>query len=412
MIKLVFFFLLLMISSCGKSSNAQTNQPLIFLHYWSDDLGAGIDTMMQAFSSMNKGYTIKASGFDHESYKVSIKVMLAGGNPPDLFSYWAGARTNALVKSDYLEPLTDVWKKHSIDDAISPMVANACKYKGVPYVLPVAQHYVAFFYNKHVFQKNGIHPPKTWNEFTAVCQTLKSNGVTPIDLGARDLWPAQFWFDYLLLRTAGPGFRDSLMSGTASYSDPKVMKSFELWKELIESNYFRKDAVNRDWAEAGRSVASGDAAMTLMGTWIIGMFDNQFKLKQGIDYDYFSFPTIDESIPVVALGPIDGILLPKAGNTKKAKDVIASFTQIEVQRAMSVGSGALSPAVSVVPSDNLPIQKKIHSELKGVDYWAFNFDLAAEPVIAEKGLTLFGEFLKTPTSYPLLLENLQSEVAK
>lgn len=37
---------------------------------------------------------------------------------------------------------------------------------------------------------------------TSIQDTLKAKGVVPIALGAKDQWPAQFWFDILLLRTA------------------------------------------------------------------------------------------------------------------------------------------------------------------------------------------------------------------
>lgn len=413
-LQITIFSTLLVLASCKKnqesSSSKDSSQPLIFLHYWSDELGTGIDTMMQAFSSTNKGYLIKTTGFDHESYKVSIKVMLAGGNPPDLFSYWAGARTTALIEKEYLEPLSDVWSAESIDSKVSKMVANACKYNNIPYVIPVTQHYVAFFYNKKLFSKMGLEEPKTWEEFSAVCDSFLRSGITPIDLGARDLWPAQFWFDYLLLRTAGPAFRDSLMNGTAKYSDSRVIESFSIWKNMIDKGYFKSDAATKDWAEAGRSVALGDAPMTLMGTWIIGMFDNQYNLKQGIDYDYFSFPSITQNIPSCALGPIDGILLPKASNIKKSKEVIATFAQTDVQRAMCVGSGALSPCISVIPEEKAVVQKRIHKELQTIDYWAFNYDLAANPEVSELGLKLFGQFLSKPQSYEQLLMELQSKI--
>jgi len=405
---LLIIAIVLTVVSCHKKTEQQgAEHPLIFLHYWSDDLGSGIDTMMQAISSMNKKIHIKSTGFDHESFKISIKVMLAGGNPPDLFSYWAGARTEALVNASYLEPITDVWQSNSMDTMFSPMIQKACKYKGSYYVMPINQHYVAFFYNKKLFNKYGIVPPKTWEEFNAVCDKFIEEGVTPIELGARDRWPAQFWFDYILLRTAGPGFRDSLMNGTAKYNDQRVLSTFSIWKKIIDKRYFMPNSDTKDWAESAKAVALGETPMILMGTWIIGMFDNQYNLKQGIDYDFFSFPSISEDVPSVAIGPIDGIVLPKASNITQSKKVITSFTLPDVQRAMSVGSGALSPSLILVPSDDSPVQQRIHKELQTINHWAFNYDLAAQPEIAELGLTLFSNFLKRPDSYAGLLAHMQ-----
>lgn len=403
-------FLTLLVS-CGKKEADRTNEkPVIFLHYWSDDLGAGIDTMMNAFRSVNEGYSIKATGFDHESFKISIKVMLAGGNPPDLFSYWAGARTQSLVDKSYLMDIDDVWKAQKLDTVFSPLVSQACRYRDKQYVIPVTQHYVSLFYNKKMFEKEGLQPPDTWDEFLRVCQVFKDKGIVPLELGARELWPAQFWFDYLLLRTAGPEFRDSLMTAKASYSDPRVLQVMKMWKELLDKGYFNENPELLDWADGCKAVAYGEVPITLMGTWVIGLFDHDYKLKQGSDYDFLPFPVVDQTIPSTALGPIDGILLSREGDLQKGREVIAYFTDPEVQRAMSVGSGALSPSLNVVPGDDKPVQKRIHSHLQKTKNWAFNYDLATPPEIADKGLSMFGEFLKSPDRYRELLISMDKHI--
>ena len=54
----------------------------------------------------------------------------------------------------------------------------------------------------------------------------RAPAVIPFATGLRsDAWTAQFWFDYILLRTAGVGVsRNKLMAGEASYTDPEVMQ--------------------------------------------------------------------------------------------------------------------------------------------------------------------------------------------
>lgn len=410
-VKYALVILIFLIVSCSreKAESAKTvsqDFPLVFLHYWSEEMGGGIEDMVQAFNENNPGYAVKQTGFDHESYKVSIKVMLKAGNPPDIFSYWAGARTESLIKKGYLSPINELWHEGDLDTLFSPTVRKACLYKGKPYMIPVTQHYVSFYYNKKIFQKYGLKAPKNWAEFTALCTILKENGEVPIALGARNLWPAQFWFDYLLLRTAGPVYRQKLMKGKASYTDAEVKRVFVLWKELIAKGYFSEKPLQKDWAEASKMVGDGTAAMTLMGTWLVGYFDHTLKLTQGKEYDYFSFPVIDE-VPLTALGPIDGILLPRSPNVNKAKKVLTIFTNRAVQQAMSLGSGSLSPARAIVPDAKSPIQRSIHRELQAVEQWAFNYDLATPPPVAGKGLALFGAFITDTSSLDTKLKELQ-----
>ena len=97
---------------------ALTQEPeeTIFLHYWTGSLSGGINEMVTAFNQKYPTFNVRATGFEHESFKIGIKVMLAGGNPPDLFSYWAGARTQALVDQNYLSPIDDLWEKANLGE--------------------------------------------------------------------------------------------------------------------------------------------------------------------------------------------------------------------------------------------------------------------------------------------------------
>ena len=66
-------------------------------HYFGGFGGEFIDGIVDAFIAENPGLMHAASPVDHEQFKTSILVQLAGGNPPDTFSYWAGARIQFVV---------------------------------------------------------------------------------------------------------------------------------------------------------------------------------------------------------------------------------------------------------------------------------------------------------------------------
>ncbi len=360
--------------------------------------------MVTVFNNKHPEYQVRATGFEHESFKIGIKVMLAGGNPPDLFSYWAGARIQSLVDQNYLSPIDDLWEKAKMDDRFPTSVANACTYDNKKYAIPVTLHYAGIFYNKKIFKDNNITTPKTWEEFVAVCEKLKIKGIAPIALGSRERWPAQFWFDYILLRTAGPEYRHKLMSLDASYNDPEVIKAFSIWKEILDQGFFIKNPNVFDWAAAAKKVYHGEAAMTLMGTWIIGFFDNKLGWQQDIHYDFFPFPEIDPDVPSVSVGPIDAIVIPKKGNLGAAKKTMEYFTDIKPQEEMSKGSGALAPNRKIPSSFYSKLQQRILQRIRKTSHWAFNYDLATRPKVAEIGLDCFVRFLDHPGDYKRILE--------
>ena len=388
---------------------AEENRELIFLHYWSGVLSGGIDEMTEAYNRASPPFRVRATPFEHESFKQSIFSMLEGGSPPDMFSYWAGARTQALVDGNYLAPIDRVWSQAGLDKVFPAPVARACTCDGKKYGLPLTQHYVAFFYNKAVFEKHGLAPPSTWAQFRNVCKTLKAAGVTPVALGTRERWPAQFWFDYLLLRTAGPKYREKLMRGQASYDDPEVSKAFCQWRQLLEAGYFNATPSLLDWSDAAALVHSGKAAMTLTGTWIIGLFNASQDWKQERDYDFFRFPVMSRDVPMAALGPIDIMVIARDGHAEKASRVLAYFSDPGPQMEMSRGSGAVSPSLAIPPSFYTPMQARILKVIRKTDHWAFNYDLATPPEVAELGLEAFKLFVDQPGDLREILPRLAQQ---
>lgn len=403
------FGVLLCLVPCAQARDAQDR--VVFLHYWTGALNGGVNEMVASFNKLQPGIPLAGTGFEHESFKVGIRPMLASQQPPDLFSYWAGARTQSLVDSGLLAPIDDVWAEQQLDRRFSAAVSRACTYSGRKYAVPLTQHYVAIFYDKKLFGSLGLKPPATWDEFLATCARIKAAGRIPVALGARDKWPSQFWFDFLLLYTAGSSYRDWLMLGQASWRDPEVIKAFQLWQDMLARGFFTPQPSLYDWSEAAKSVANGQAAMTLMGTWIIGLFEGKLDLKEEVDFDFFPFPQVDPKQPLVSIGPIDVALVAKSGDAISAKKVAAFFSEVGPQQAMSRGSGALSPSRDIPPSFYSSLRKRILETITTTPGWDFAFDLAAPPSVAQAGLNAFSAFLSNPNGLDGYLAKLDETMA-
>jgi multiple sugar transport system substrate-binding protein/raffinose/stachyose/melibiose transport system substrate-binding protein len=401
-------FLAVLLAAAGQCADAKT---VGLLHYWTGALSGGVNDLVTAHNKGQSEYAVSATGMEHESFKTGIKRMLVSGGGPDIFSYWAGARTRYLVEHDLLEPIDDVWDKAGLRGVFTPAVAGACSYGGRMYAVPVTQHYVAFFYNKKVFASLGIPPPATWERFLAACEKIKAAGIAPIALGAKEQWPAQFWYDYLLLRTAGPDLRRELMEGRASFAGPESARAFALWKDLLDRKLFNAEMLSLDWAGAAREVQNGRAAMTLMGTWIIGLYGGALGWAEEADYDFFAFPVIEPSVPLVGVGPIDVLLMSRKQGLDGVKDALAYFAGIKPQEEMSRGSGALAPSTVVPEGFYSPMRRRILQEVKASSGWAFAYDLAVPPEVADIGLGAFTAFLRNPERMAAILQGAQARMA-
>jgi multiple sugar transport system substrate-binding protein/raffinose/stachyose/melibiose transport system substrate-binding protein len=399
------------------STTGSADSLLSVFHYFNDSLGRkSMDEVIALFQKEHPNIEILRNPIDHEAYKVTIPALLAGDNQPDVFSYWAGARVQFVVDAGQLQPIDDLWVENKLDEAFPQGLAAGATYNGEKYLIPIGYHYVAFFYNKKLFETVGAKIPTNWDELKAVAEQFKRAGIPAFALGSRERWPAQFWFDYLLLRTAGPEYRQALMTGQKSYTDPEVVQVMEMWKELVDADYFYPDANAYDWAEAADTVARGQAAMTLMGTWITGYYKNNLGLEPEKDYDYFAFPVVDDGIPMAALGPIDGFVMAKGAlHPQMARQFLAFLATPEPQAVWTVGQGGLPPNLNVDPTIYDPLIQRVLKDVAAAETFAFNYDLATPPPMAEAGLNAFSEFMTRPDNYLNILqktENSRSEVFK
>ncbi len=394
---------------------AQAKGDVTISHYFTGELGLKSLQAQVAKFEADTGYKLEDSPVGHEDFKTDILVRAAGDSLPDVFSYWAGARVQFVVDSDSLTPIDDMWADKGLDDVVAKSVADsATMYNGKRYLVPFNYHYAGMFYNKKVLADAGITElPTTWDEFMAAGQTLLDQGVTPIALGSKDRWPAQFWFDYLLLRTAGPEYRAKLMDGTASYDDAEVQAAMAIWKDLTDKGYFLPNANADGWTDASDKVARGDAAMTLMGTWITGYW-NGIGLVPGEDYDFFPFPAITEGIPNAVVGPVDGFVISSdVQNIDGAKEFLAyMMSSPDVQAAWTSEFGALSANVNVDPGIYNDVMQRAFNTVAEADTFAFNYDLATPPPVAEVGLSMFARFMDDPSKVDAILTQVAADAAR
>ncbi len=87
--------------------------------------------------------------------------------------------------------------------------------------MPVAVLPGGYFYSKDLFAKAAsTRIPTTLSDLQAAATKLRSSGVAPIALGAKDAWPAAFhWYYFLALRECSPDTID-VRAKTLTFDDP------------------------------------------------------------------------------------------------------------------------------------------------------------------------------------------------
>ncbi len=396
----------LALSTFGSAASAQSQTLTINTDRSGNGQKAALNKIAADFEAANPGVKVEINYSDVESYKTSIRNFLVA-SPPDIAFWFTGARMRAFTQRDLFEDLTGFYEEAGLKDPMKPFL-DAVTDDGKLYMLPTNFNIWGMFYNKKVFADNGIEIPKTWDELMAASAKLKAAGVVPFSIGTRDLWANALWFDFLTKRTAGLDFYMDLMNGKASYTDPKIVKVFEIWKDPIDKGYFLDNASSYGWQDAIPFLSQGRAAMYLLGPYVLTSLPEDLRGNMG----FFPFPKVDPAVPDYEQVSINGVGIPKGAKNKDlAKKFLAFFAQPENINAFAKG-GQVVPArtdVKIDPNDFASVQMDVVNSSAGSSQF---YDRDTDPEMAQQGMRGFQEFLANPDRADAILKRLEQTRAR
>jgi multiple sugar transport system substrate-binding protein len=260
----------------------------------------------EVYSGFNQatGLTAKINTVDHNTFQEQINSYLQG-RPDDVFHWFAGYRMQFFAERGLATPINDVWEKVG-GNFTEALKASSTGLDGKQYFIPFTYYPWAVFYRKSVFEKGGYQPAKTWDEFVALAKQMQKDGLTPLAFADKDGWPAMGTFDYLNMRINGYDFHINLMGGKESWTDNRVTRVFDTWRELLP--YHQQGALGRTWQDAAKSLADKKTGMYLLGMFVAQQFQGSAK----DDIDFFAFPEVDSAVGTDSVeAPIDGFMLSK-----------------------------------------------------------------------------------------------------
>lgn len=300
------------------------------------------------------GVEVKANYVDHNTFQESISTYLQG-SPDDVFTWFAGYRMQQFAEDGLLSDISDLWPIDGMTDAFKGAATSS---DGKQYLVPYDYYPWAVFYRKSIFEKNGWSAPGSYDEFISLMDDMQGKGVTPFAFGDKDGWPAMGTFDILNMRINGFDFHMSLMAGDEAWDSAEVKNVFSKWKELLP--YHQADPLGRTWQEAATSMAKGEAAMYLLGTFVGDAIPDVLD-----DLDFFTYPELDSAIGSDALdAPIDGFCLAAAGRNQDAgKEFLKYLGTAEAQE----GANAAASAPMIVANANADTSSYSALQLKSAE---------------------------------------------
>ena len=275
-----------------QSGTAAAGSGPIVLNYAHYDVGTQLsvpwwNAVYQRFNQKYAGkiqLTIEELPTD-TMYAEKMKVLAASKQLPDVIDGKNGIRDLAIQNGQAVE-LTPYLNRDPDfrDKAIGPAALSAnTRSDGKIYSITAGSQVIGYYYNKDLFQKAGITPAKTWDEWFSNCDKLKAIGVAPIAMmTGENSWTTDLILSVMVASrgTTGQTFMNTLHPQT--YQIPEMIGGLTDIQRCLQ-NYTTPDALGANYANAANNFFMEQAAIIANGPWMIADFSNTDKTSAGFD---------------------------------------------------------------------------------------------------------------------------------
>lgn len=220
---------------------------------------------------------------DEEYYK-QMKIRATSNDLPDVFEGNGGVLEMAIENGIAVDMSSYV----DADEEYKKSLGNAYEFgkqweDGGLYNISYGLQAIGYFYNKEMFEKAGITPAKTWEEWDSNLKTLKESGVCEAPLSL--MTGENCWTTNLILASmigtngeAGNKFMNTKYVDT--YQTPEVIKGLTDINTMLK-DYSLPDAVGSDYATAANHFLNEETAIIANGPWMTPDFSNPDKAPEG-----------------------------------------------------------------------------------------------------------------------------------
>jgi raffinose/stachyose/melibiose transport system substrate-binding protein len=274
------------------------------------------------------------------------------------------------------------YKERFLDAAIAQ-----ASYQGKIWAVPVTNVSVCtVFYNKDIFQSMSLQVPTTIRELEAVCDNLKSHGITPFSLANRTQWTGSMYFMFLATRHGGTQPFINAVDGSGTFLDPAFIYAGNKIQEWVNKGYFLPGFNGLDWdsGQARAPLYRGETAMLIMGSWFVSQAQNEspeFFPKMGI----FSFPRDENGVgdPGTVIGTVGDNFYHISATSKypdKAFELLTFLMDDQGVKDM-VADGKIPP-VKGVPITN-PLLAELFEQVQAAPDMQLWYDQSLSPEVAD-----------------------------
>ncbi|MFD3257957.1 ABC transporter substrate-binding protein [Paenibacillus lentus] len=294
---LLALVLILSLTACGgngkQDDNAgQSSDKAVLQYYtWTDEEDY-MRKIVDDFNAKHENIEVKLNTISNDADEYNTKIMtnLSGGSQMDVYSINGTASLGMYAQKNQLLDLTEQIKNSKVEvSAYGPSFQDIVTVltEGKYFALPYRTSQYAIFYNKAIFDKEGIEYPEqmTWNEYAELAKQLtKGEGV--------DKQWGGYYADWLIAPLGG------LQSGSTILDDN--LEPVEGFLQFLNRIYYEDQSHMSYKQMKGESIdwikqfEVGNVAMLINGEWTINMLKADIDTgKTDIEFDMAPLPLPD-----------------------------------------------------------------------------------------------------------------------
>ena len=283
-----------------------------------------------------------------------IKPRILRGDPPDMAAcnlpVWklivAGKLypLNAALDTPAYSQTTKTWRQ-----SLTPGVLGQYDYRGSTYAMPTSVAEWLCWYDRKLFREHGWQEPKTWGQFTALCDKIKAAGIAPLAFQGK--YAGSYgWATLLALYQRLVPMREwygieNLKPG--AFISPEFIHAARLMATMARDD-FEPGAMAMTHTESQMEWCNRRAAMVFCGAWL----KNEMKDALPSDFEMacFTVPSVEggagDPRALYAGGDENLFIFSQAKHPREAADFLKFMTSMGPAREYTAQLETLAPVAN------------------------------------------------------------------
>ena len=329
----------------GSASGAADGRVMLTMGSWRADDVAKMNNLLAEYKKVKPNVEIAFRPTNPPDYNATLRLQLEGGTGPDLMYARSYATGQELFRSGYFGDCSDI---PGVKQNFTP--SNRAPWEmpdGKNFAVPFAAVSHAVYYNKTIFQKEGLSIPQTWEDFLALCGTLASKGYTPLANGVADEWDILevYFLGMLPNFIGGTSERVKYETGEKKLNDAAFVAAFQAMAD--SAKYLPKGFSSVTYNDSQALFNTQQAVMFMDGSWTAGVYEDA-----AFQWGLFAMPAPRGSKTAICFHP--DMAIAWNAKTKYPQECKDFLTWLATREGATTASAALP--LGFFPMINFPIQ--------------------------------------------------------